>query len=409
MKKHIAFLFIFHLTSSIFHFTFAQGPWSQRATMPGLARHRIFAFSIGSRGYIGCGWNGTDMYDDVWEYDPGSNSWAQKASYPGGPRLCPFSFAIGNYGYVGAGLDQFLTSMNDFYRYDPASNSWTSRSNFAGSPRFGCASAVYNNKGYVAMGDEWDPSYYRQNDLWRYDPSLDQWSYVSAWPTDGRRDPVGFCIGNKLYFGTGSDNSYIEQNDLWCFDPSNGSWTQKANCGNDPRAQATGFAVNGKGYVGLGQVQTGEDMTDFLEYEPVNNTWRYINSFPASARENCYAFVIGSKAYTACGTSGINYNDLWEFDPSLATGIIPSNKNETQVNIFPNPLHTSSVLQIPGINSIEGVKIFELFDANGKKVRNFTLTQAETKMEREDLSIGIYFYHVLCGSKPIASGKLSVQ
>ena len=90
MKRLI--LFIFLLPFSILHL-FAQ-PWSQRAQMPGLARHRIFSFSIGSRGYIGCGWNGTVMYHDVWEYDPASNSWSQKADYPGGDRLCPFSFAI---------------------------------------------------------------------------------------------------------------------------------------------------------------------------------------------------------------------------------------------------------------------------------------------------------------------------
>ena len=92
MKRvNILFSFLFLATISL-----AQGPWSQKASMGGLQRHRPFTFTIGMRGYLGCGWNGVTMYGDFWEYDPGSNTWQQKADYPPGPRLSAFGFAIGN-------------------------------------------------------------------------------------------------------------------------------------------------------------------------------------------------------------------------------------------------------------------------------------------------------------------------
>ena len=372
--------------------------------MPGLARHRIFAFTIGSRGYIGCGWNGTNMYQDVWEYDPGNNSWSQKADYPPGPRLCPFSFAIGMKGYVGAGLDQFLVSMVDVYEFDPIQNTWTQKNDFGGSARFGCASAVLNGKGYVAMGDEWDPNYFRQNDLWVYDPNFDSWNYVSQMPADGRRDPIGFTLGGKLFFGTGADNLGNQHNDLWQYDPANGIWTSKANAGNMLRAQATGFALNGKGYIGLGQDQLGNDRNDMLEYNYSTNSWRGVTSFSGASRENCFSFIIGNVAYLTCGTNGINYNDLWEFNPALETGTKNLEENTFSVSVFPNPAVSSCSISLIGSSAVKGS--FELFDVNGKLERKILVDKDLFTLERGDLSSGTYFYKLNSIDERSVSGKI---
>lgn len=313
---------------------YAQSPWSQRATMPGLARHRAFTFTIGQRGYFGCGWNGVTMYSDVWEYDPGTDSWMQKASYPGGPRLSPFGFAIGNMGYVGTGLDAGLSSQSDCYKYNPATNQWTPIAPFIGTPVFAASAAVVNNTGYVFFGDDWDIAYWKHNEVYEYNPTLNAWSYVSAFLGDGRRDQVCFAIGNKIYIGTGNDNNYTELADWWQFDPSNYSWTAKAPFIGSPRSQAVGFAVNGKGYMGTGGQ---DDDKYFFEYNPVTNSWQGINDFDGSGRENSMSFVIGTKAYVVAGTSGINYHDCWEFDPNLVTGVEESNNETVDISVYPNP------------------------------------------------------------------------
>src|ERR1051326_1084169 len=80
--------------------------WQQMENFAGTARHRAVAISIGNRGYMGLGHINAlvdVLYDDWWEYDPGTNSWTQKASFPGGPRMHRSAFSVNNKGYVGCG------------------------------------------------------------------------------------------------------------------------------------------------------------------------------------------------------------------------------------------------------------------------------------------------------------------
>jgi len=57
-----------------------------KAMFPGngrLAAVGIY-FSVGTKGYVGTGWNGTGAYDesDFWEYDASTNTWTQKTGFP---------------------------------------------------------------------------------------------------------------------------------------------------------------------------------------------------------------------------------------------------------------------------------------------------------------------------------------
>ena len=52
-----------------------------------------------------------------------SNSWAQKADLPATGRKGAVAFSIGSKGYVGLGDDG--TFKKDFYEYDPVTNTWT--------------------------------------------------------------------------------------------------------------------------------------------------------------------------------------------------------------------------------------------------------------------------------------------
>lgn len=51
---------------------------------------------------------------------------------------------------------------------------------------------------------------------------------------------------------------------------------------------------------------------------PVSDGWTQKSSMPASAVTGV-GFAVGAKGYIACGNNGANLNDLWEFDPVLAT------------------------------------------------------------------------------------------
>lgn len=353
------FVFLFLITSL---YAEAQGPWSQRAAMPGPARHRGFTFTIGQRGYFGCGWNGVTMYGDFWEYDPGSDTWIQKANYPGGPRLSPFGFSINNKGYAGTGLDAGLYAQPDFYEYNPATNTWTAKAPFIGTPVFGSTVDVYNGKAYIFFGDDWAPSYWKHNEVYSYNPATNTWAYVTAFPGDGRRDAVGYTIGNKIYIGTGNDNSYIELYDWWEFNPANNTWVAKASFIGSPRSQAVGFAINGKGYLGTGG--TGDER-DFFEYTPATNSWQGIDEFAGSGRENAMSFVIGTRAFIIAGTSGINYHDTWEFNPWEVTNI-DMEQESVEVKIWPNP--ATEIININLQDKNAGFVSYQIYNISGQLV-----------------------------------------
>ncbi|CAN5208304.1 hypothetical protein BH09BAC5_BH09BAC5_08210 [soil metagenome] len=401
MKPRFLFLV---LTISFSISVSAQGPWTQKASMPGNARHRIFTFTIGSRGYMGCGWNGVTMYQDFWEYDPGTDTWLQKANYPAGPRLSAFGFAINGKGYAGCGLDQGLYVHNDFYEYNPVTNQWTAKAPWIGTPIFGGASAVVNNIGYVICGDDWDLGYYRHREMYAYHPTTNSWNYVTDFPADGRRDPCALAINNKIYVGTGSDNNYFECNDWWEYNPANNQWTAKANFGGSARSQAVGFAVAGKGYLGTGGQA---DVQDFFQYDATTNTWLEVNEFPGQGRENSSVFVMGNKAYLVCGTSGTNYRDLWEFDPLHIVGLNQIEQISISGNVFPNPAYNVVCLELIGTN-IESKKEFSLFTIEGKCISSEKFLGNKLNFSVNGFAAGTYLYEVKLKNDQILRGKFIV-
>ena len=63
------------------------GVWSQKLDFAGSGRSAAAAFSIGAKGYIGTGYDGS-YKKDFWEFDAASNTWTQKADFAGSPRSC---------------------------------------------------------------------------------------------------------------------------------------------------------------------------------------------------------------------------------------------------------------------------------------------------------------------------------
>ncbi|HKZ67707.1 MAG TPA: T9SS type A sorting domain-containing protein [Chitinophagaceae bacterium] len=96
--------------------------WIQKASLPiGVSRSAAIAFSIETigRGYIGLG-GGSSFFGDLREYNPITDTWTIKASFPGGVRLGASGFSIGNKGYVSCGSNG-TTRYNDLWEYTPDS------------------------------------------------------------------------------------------------------------------------------------------------------------------------------------------------------------------------------------------------------------------------------------------------
>ncbi|MHB1279600.1 MAG: kelch repeat-containing protein, partial [Bacteroidia bacterium] len=169
---------------------------------PGGGRDGGLSFSIGSKGYIGGGFDGQNVHDDMYEYDPSQNKWTLLDPFPGGAVIFPASFVINGKAYVGTG-DQGGVEIRQFWEYDPIAASWTRKADFAGDLRQTAIGFSIGNKGYIGGG----MSGYTTNrtDFWEYDVQTNSWTKVAdtdlsdahtAWST-------GFVLGNTMYYGLG--------------------------------------------------------------------------------------------------------------------------------------------------------------------------------------------------------------
>ncbi|MBN2424978.1 MAG: hypothetical protein JXR46_11600 [Calditrichaceae bacterium] len=296
------------------------GNWIEFSDFEGVPRSDAVAFSIGGKGYIGTGYDGSDRLNDFWEFDPKINSWTKKADFPGAPRNGAVGFATDTKGYIGTGYDG-SNKLNDFYEYDPATDSWTQIPDFGGSARYGAVAFSLNNKGYVSTGYDGNSL----KDLWEYDPVAQEWTKKLSLGGGKRRDAVAFTIDSKAYICTGVDNSTYE-NDLWEYDPASDTWARKryitdisSDSYDDDYSGMTGtnkvaFTMNGKGYLATG----GQSTTGITvwEYDPVNDLWVERTSLEASARMEAVGFTIEDMGFILTGRSGSYYlDDIWGFEP----------------------------------------------------------------------------------------------
>ena len=361
--------------------------WTQRASVPAGGRHRAVAITIGSRAYAGLGHINaiTDvLYDDWWEYDPGTNTWSQKANFTPGPRMHATGFAIGNYGYVGTGRDNSFTEQPDLWRYDPSTNTWSAMASMPTGGRRGAVAFAVNGKGYLGTG-----SY--STDFWEYNPATNSWASKAPFPGSPRISSVAFSIGSKGYVGTGDDGG--PNGDFYSYNPVTNVWTTLATMPGLPRMEGGGFSINGKGYIGCGcNFQSGTNYQDFWEYDPIGNTWIQITDYSGAARRYLSCFAIGVRGYGVFGTSGTNYNDLWEYGNFVLAGV-GENENNNSVKTFPNPFVNEITFSISQNIIFDGNASIKIMDITGKTIQVIkNITEHEIIIDRGGMKKGMYFF-----------------
>jgi N-acetylneuraminic acid mutarotase len=392
--------------------------------------------------------------------------WSQKTSLPGIARAKAAAFTIGAKIYMVGGVNNFGNVLGDFWEYDIPSDTWTQKTDFPGGPRYGAASFVLNNKGYVATGGADGPFF---DDLWEYNPATDSWIQRTGLPAGSaqhenqRREAYAFVIGNRAYLGGGdgfvfgaNSTNNIAFYDLWEYNPTGNSWTQKADLpdftGHDLGIAAS---INGRGYVGLGcDVGQTTARQGFWQYDPGSDTWIQKASYPSSFSTDAGAFVLDSTLYVVGGVrlspsvsvtsqvrkydpvtdtwslatnftggaivgefvvcdgttafAGTGYNssitarsDLWSY-PATPTGIKTNNANVEAVAVFPNPASTSISIQ-----SAKEVSTIEVYDAIGNKV--LTEHTLFHNLSIQKLATGVYSINVACTDGTLTCLRLVKQ
>lgn len=295
----------------------AANTWVQKAFLnTSGGRSHAFAFTIGTKAYVGTGNSMSGLLSDFWEYNSENNSWTQKANFPGGPRSEAVAFSIGTKGYVCSGNSGSYVNY-DMWEYDPQTDTWTARSNCPGSARTKAQGFAIGSKGYLGLGTDGSTDL---NDFWEYDPQTDAWSAKANYPGSGRRYTMGLSVQGKGYIGLGTDANGNYYGDVWEFNPGTNTWLAKNNFPGSGFHSMACFTMNQLGYIGTGYNGTNA-MTDFWEYNTSTDTWTTKALFSGTSRQNAVGFAIGNKGYISTGLfSLMTLTDVWEYMDNNVVG-----------------------------------------------------------------------------------------
>jgi len=183
------------------------------------------------KAYMFGGWDGTDLFNDLWAYDPADNTWTRleppgtlpvKRMWhtlvydPGSRRVILFGGYGGTSGSTGANLD-------DLWAYDPAVKEWIELARVGERPlaRQGHALLLDPASGDLLLFGGCD-GLTGLDDMWGYDPSANSWN--QSVPTgdvpegrDGHAmtyDSVGRTI---ILFGGYDFTGNFDFNDTWAY------------------------------------------------------------------------------------------------------------------------------------------------------------------------------------------------
>jgi hypothetical protein len=245
-------------------------------------------------------------------------TWIKKADFPPeGGRYDAAGFSIGTKIYIGPGYDWADNNRNDLWEYDPAINNWTQKASFPGKFNGSCKGFSIGDKGYVVvLNVNYINISSSTNDLWEYDPSKNVWTQKASVPKiSSEYVGVAFSIGTKGYVGIGYDDNAHSAREFWEWDPMTNSWSEKKNYPGKSTMGAVGFSIGTKGYIGTGSGYGNVYYQDFWEWDQATNTWTKKADFAGTARYNAIGFSIGNKGYLATGgANSAHFRDFWEWD-----------------------------------------------------------------------------------------------
>jgi len=387
----------------------ANWVWTKMNKLFQHKRDKACAFVLQGKGFV---FGGSDSLNhtlnDLWMFDPTSNTWTQKASLDTlQKRRNAFAFSLGDsVGIVAGGASDSTNFyiLSSVYGYNYAANAWSTKTSMPANVLRATAVSC-NGKGYVIGGsDGFNP----MSAIYEYDGNLNLWNVKTSMvpqppgSSGGRDFPASFVVENKIYFGTGKDDSYYD-NHFWVYDPVTDSWQQKADFLGGRRMGCVAFALGNTGVIGLGT--DGGNKIDLYGYDATNDVWNFLANYPnSSGLKNACAFVINGDAYIATGNSG-KVSDVC-YKLSLSNGIATMSDAKNIVQIFPQPAHQSVIFKTD--KSVENGMI-TIFSADGKLIAQQAFHSTQTKFETKTWQPDFYFYQISKDEKIIAFGKILVQ
>jgi hypothetical protein len=287
--------------------------------VPGVAyNNKVYTFG-------GYGTSGSDIRNNVYSYDPSTDSWASLASMTYA-RWGAAAAVYNEFAYVFAGANNY----NIVEAYNMTSNSWTRKNDLP---------TVLQTQGLMAVTVGTKIYVFSLQYAYRYDPSSD--TYVQLTNMPGRRtwgtcayvnvggeDRIYIIGGYNWDTGQGTDTVYyyrIANND-WTLVSTPAPYMAYGTTRDNP-------VIDGKIYYGYGNSQTSSVFYAYMyAYDPAANTWTQLQS-GTHPRDGVACGIVNGKLYVIGGRDveggpfGVNYNEC--FDPSVQNSMVDNGQDVT--------------------------------------------------------------------------------
>jgi hypothetical protein len=141
-----------------------------------------------------------------------------------------------------------------------------------------------------------------------------------------------------------------------------------------------------------------------------NNIMGTLNACGANATSSSgtVAYSIGQVFYTYIGQSVYNVAQGIQHDELEETLTAPENSIElkTEIFIFPNPTTDFVTINMEGLEFESGLKTYQLYDIQGRILKQNTINQTETQINLTNLSSSIYILQVYVNNKVLKTFKI---
>ena len=290
----------YHINTSLTQYPLST---TNVTTINGCSLNRIGNFLYLFGGMI----SGMGSVDELWRFDITAGTWLLLSPSGSKPvsRYYHASCVYDGKLYIHGGSRNISPySRNDLWVYDPSTNSWTQLAS-GGSVRYGHFMVNIGDYIYMGMGNKNDQyDVVMLNDLYRYDPATNTWTTLNA----SNKPPAGFdynytTYNNKIYISGGRTSTKLHKV-TYSYDPSTNTWTQLA--GNIDTHRRGHFQYNGVWYTKIDNAVIGYDFE--------SNEWITIleNSDLAFGNLNAALPVYNDKVYITApkDTSNTSYIQL---------------------------------------------------------------------------------------------------
>ncbi len=290
MKRIVVSLFSLSLLVAIVQAALqagSRGGWATLAPVPA-ARQEISTAVLDGKIYVIAGFNSSaGNTNNVYVYDPESNTWTNAAVLPIATNHNAAAVAAGK-------LYAFGGTSNRTFVYNPQSNMWSDvapmRFQHGNTPAVG----VINDKIYVAGGN--GPGM-NQIELEVYDPAANTWTPLASMSVP-RNHTAGGVINGKFYVAGGRPGD-AAASALEVYDPATNVWTRLRDMPTG-RSGIGAAVVNGELYVFGGEIP--RQFSEVEVYNPLNNTWTQLAPMQ-TPKHGIFAAVIDNKIYIPAGAT----------------------------------------------------------------------------------------------------------